>query len=55
MPRRVSGRQEDRGAKTALGTLVRGVRRKRGDSATEPVHIRTVRRVGYRMPRPDGR
>ena len=50
--RLVSGKQEDRDAKNALRTLVRGLRRKLGDSATNSRYILTERGVGYRMPRP---
>ena len=50
--RQVSGKQEDRDAKNALRTLVRGLRRKLGDSATNSRYILTERRIGYRMPRP---
>ena len=52
--RQVSGKQEDRDAKNALRTLVRGLRRKLGDSATNSRYILTERGVGYRMPRPGG-
>ena len=50
--RQVSGKQEDRDAKNALRTLVRGLRKKLGDSATNSRYILTERGVGYRMPRP---
>ncbi|MCY4429696.1 MAG: helix-turn-helix domain-containing protein, partial [Rhodospirillales bacterium] len=50
--RQVSGKQEDRDARNALRTLVRGLRWKLGDSATNSRYILTERRVGYRMPRP---
>ena len=35
-----------------LRIFVRNVRRKLGDSARNPTWIFTLRRVGYRMPRP---
>ena len=50
--RQVSGKQEDRDAKNALRTLVRGLRQKIGDTATNSRYILTERGVGYRMPRP---
>ena len=52
--RQVSGKQEDRDAKNALRTLVRGLRQKLGDTATDSKYILTERGVGYRMPRPGG-
>ena len=52
--RQVSGKQEDRDAKNALRTLVRGLRKKIGDTATHSRYILTERGVGYRMPRPGG-
>ena len=37
-----------------LRIFVRNIRRKLGDSAQDPTWIFTLRRVGYRMPRPPG-
>ena len=51
--RQVSGKKEDRDAKNALRTLVRGLRHKLGDSATHSEYVLTERGVGYRMPRPE--
>ncbi len=50
--RRISGKQDDRDARNALRTLVKGVRQKLGESAGDPACILTERGVGYRMPRP---
>ena len=50
--RQVSGKQEDRDAKNALRTPVRGFRQKLGDTATDSKYILTERGVRYRMPRP---
>ena len=50
--RQVSGKNEDRHARNALRTLVRGLRHKLGDTATNSRYILTERGVGYRMPRP---
>ena len=52
--RQVSGKQEGRDARNALRTLVRGLRQKLGDTATDSKYILTERGVGYRMPRPGG-
>ena len=52
--RQVSGKQEDRNARNALRTLVRSLRQKLGDSATDSRYILTERGVGYRMPKPRG-
>ncbi len=53
--RQVLGKNDDRAARNALRTLVKGLRQKLGDSATDPAYILTVRNVGYRMPRPGNR
>ena len=50
--RQISGKQEDRDARNALRTLVKGLRQKLGDTATDSRYILTERGVGYRMPRP---
>ena len=50
--RRVSGKQDDRDARNALRTLIKSLRGKLGDTATDPAYILTERGVGYRMPRP---
>ena len=50
--RRVSGKQNDRDARNALRTLIKSLRQKLGDTATDPAYILTERGVGYRMPRP---
>ncbi len=50
--RRISGKQDDRDARNALRTLVKGVHQKLGESADAPSCILTERGVGYRMPRP---
>ena len=51
--RQVFDKQDDPDARNALRTLVASLRRKLGDSASDPAYVRNVRRVGYRMPRPD--
>ena len=53
--RRVSGKQDDRDARNALRTLIKSLRQKLGDTATDPAYILTERGVGYRMPRPQAR
>ena len=50
--RQVSGKRLDRDAKVALRALVKNLRRKLGDTGTEPNYILNQRGVGYRMPRP---
>ena len=50
--RQVSGKQDDRDARNALRTLIKSLRQKLGDSATDPAYILNERGVGYRMPRP---
>ena len=52
--RQVSGKRYDRGAKVALRAVVKNLRRKLGDIASDPSYILTERGVGYRMPKPSG-
>ena len=42
------------GAPKLVRTIVKGLRRKLGDDATNPAYVRKVRGVGYRMPKPEG-
>ena len=51
--RRVSGKSDDSAGKAALRTLIKSLRRKLTDDATDPAFILNERGVGYRMPRPD--
>ena len=52
--RQVSGKKLDHDAKVALRALVKNLRRKLGDTGTEPNYILNQRGTGYRMPRPGG-
>ena len=51
--RQVSGKGDDSAGKAALRTLIKSLRRKLTDDATDPAYILNERGVGYRMPRPD--
>ncbi len=51
--RQVSGKGDASAGKAALRTLVKSLRRKLNDDATDPAYILNERDVGYRMPRPD--
>ena len=48
------GRDTRAGGPQLVRAMVKGLRRKLGDDAANPVYVRNERGVGYRMPGPDG-
>ena len=46
------GRSRGSGNTKKVRAIVKSLRRKLGDDASDPVYVRNERGVGYRMPRP---